>query len=376
MTTTCMLHATFAVFLALTLAFAGCGDDEDGGSEGQASNSTSNETSEASNATSNDTSASNSTATSNDTGSSGGTSNGTGSSNGTNNGTGSSGGTNNGTGTSNSTGSSGGTNNGTGSSNGTSNGTGSSNGTSNGTGSSNGTSNGTSGGATCEGEPPSPCGMCGSDAGVMALCEDGQWVCPEGTEFVGECPDQTCDMFGGEVCCDAEGNATSALCPSASQPYCPDGSEPQQSCEEDPLPEFACRTHEDCNNFASCTAPGESIGCGICQDQPNCTMDEECGAGNICDPSTIEDCTCSGGSICKLGCRGDDDCDAGQVCGDDLRCRPQRCEDQDGCPEQFSCVEGACARRACERDTICDDEGRCVLGSCYDSFGFCSQPPP
>jgi hypothetical protein len=80
----------------------------------------------------------------------------------------------------------------------------------------------------CEGNAPA-CVICGSDVELDADCVDGQWTCDEG-ELDPACSEQTCDLFGGEVCCDSEGTAESALCPSPSQAYCADGSPPVMAC--------------------------------------------------------------------------------------------------------------------------------------------------
>jgi len=84
----------------------------------------------------------------------------------------------------------------------------------------------------CEGSAPG-CFECLYDGPVgEAVCANGEWSCDVG-ELNPECtPDDyfDCSEFGGEVCCDIDGNATSAKCPTPSTPFCPDGSEPVLEC--------------------------------------------------------------------------------------------------------------------------------------------------
>jgi len=80
----------------------------------------------------------------------------------------------------------------------------------------------------CEGDAPT-CIICDSDVELDATCVDGEWTCEEG-ELDPTCSEQTCDLFEGELCCDSEGGSESALCPSPSQAYCPDGSPPVMAC--------------------------------------------------------------------------------------------------------------------------------------------------
>lgn len=81
----------------------------------------------------------------------------------------------------------------------------------------------------CDGTAPS-CILCGSDVETPASCApNGSWYCESG-EINPDCPTQYCSMFGGEICCDAEGNSESAICPSPSQAYCEDGSPAVMEC--------------------------------------------------------------------------------------------------------------------------------------------------
>lgn len=86
----------------------------------------------------------------------------------------------------------------------------------------------------CEGDDPG-CWQCGFDAPVSeAECRQGEWYCDEGeTEEPSQCSDDdypTCEDYGGEVCC-VDGDEEPAICPSPSDPYCPDGSDPVSSCD-------------------------------------------------------------------------------------------------------------------------------------------------
>jgi hypothetical protein len=96
-----------------------------------------------------------------------------------------------------------------------------------------GTSVGDTPSAQCTGEVTTCC-VCDSDAETDAVCKDGAWVCESEPEsfLCGTlgCDVSDCSLFNGEVCCTDEG-PVSAKCPSPSQAYCEDGSEPKMSCD-------------------------------------------------------------------------------------------------------------------------------------------------
>jgi hypothetical protein len=90
--------------------------------------------------------------------------------------------------------------------------------------------------SSCPNDIDNSCWDCMFDAPVaFAKCIDGNWYCEVGTIYAEHhCNDDDyppCSLYAGEVCCDNQGNATSAICPSPSQAYCPDGSEPVFQCE-------------------------------------------------------------------------------------------------------------------------------------------------
>lgn len=117
-----------------------------------------------------------------------------------------------------------------------------------------------------------------------------------------------------------------------------------------------------------------------------CTLDSECRAGLICDPSR-RTCVCTGHDACpagtfchpytgrcverKPGCDGDADCPAGQYCEPETRsCRPgsgfcQPCARDGECAEPGArCLaEGFCGR-ACTQDRDCPNRARCIEGQC------------
>lgn len=263
----------------------------------------------------------------------------------------------------------------------TSNGTTSSNGTST---SSTTTTTGTSTGTTytettpgCDGQP-GECGSCDSDVSFPTECVDGTWLCVQGEPLPLDCTYPLCtDYDRNDVCCDADGVATTAECFSPSQPICPADQELSDAfCGE--LSEFGCNTHQDCER-GGCFAPYEPIGCGACLDLPGCDSDEECavmGEGVICDTPTISDCHCgSAQTICRQGCLADENCGPGQLCTEDHRCVVLECEEVADCPEFFDCRDGVCGRRGCVNDVPCG-AGHCVKGACYEVLGFCTDPPP
>jgi hypothetical protein len=171
-------------------------------------------------------------------------------------------------------------------------------------------------------------------------------------------------------------------------PAC-DGADPAPRC----LPEGAavepcapltcqaggCRSGDDCSGASGgplCVGPGESLGCGACNNSPaTCASDADCAsAGNaICVPVP---CSCDGqGTQCVPGCESDDDCAPESQCDGSGHCEARSCVDASGCPAQFDCNGGACQRRSCTADGDCAS-GYCVNGSCQDELGQCGAPPP
>lgn len=144
----------------------------------------------------------------------------------------------------------------------------------------------------CSPSDPAPgCFTCELDGPVgLARCEAGIWRCDRGAREI-SCDDEDypdCSSYGGEVCCDSQGNATPALCPSPSQAYCPDGSAPQARCgpcgdgegyiaedgrcvacdsHDDPNPHDACAFGFDWRAAAGCDDSGTSwYRCTPCQE--------------------------------------------------------------------------------------------------------------
>jgi len=136
-----------------------------------------------------------------------------------------------------------------------------------------------------------------------------------------------------------------------------------------------CRQTSDCTQMGdTCVPPGFDIGCGACQDPPMdelCTDDAECkaqGASYICAPVA---CSCSGpANTCAPGCTSDAECAAHLECDATNRCSAKSCSGDGDCPANYSCADGACARRPCVTDVQCDD-GYCVGGTCFADPGWC-----
>ena len=143
------------------------------------------------------------------------------------------------------------------------------------------------------------------------------------------------------------------------------------------LIEGQCRESADCAfNQSACFVPGESIGCGACENvKSNCDGDAICdpvGTGNICADVA---CACSPATICVAGC-GETGCGEGMACNaTTARCSAAACDANTPCPNSFTCSNGECGRTTCSDDAPCGG-GYCVKGSCYAMPGTCSLPPP
>jgi len=137
-----------------------------------------------------------------------------------------------------------------------------------------------------------------------------------------------------------------------------------------------CRSQADCGSATvTCLAPGESPGCGICQQlKAPCTVDGDCasrGAAWICE---LAACSCSAAKSCVQGCTDSGGCATGQFCGADHRCAANLCTPGDrSCLPNFTCgSDGHCARKTCNTDADCS--GACVEGQCYPRPGTCTPP--
>lgn len=140
-----------------------------------------------------------------------------------------------------------------------------------------------------------------------------------------------------------------------------------------------CTSEQSCKGGQMCFVPGESIGCGMCQQPPDaCQSDLDCATGGGKPKICIwqkNDCTCSGEKLCHDGCTSDNDC-AGpwQSCAPDNHCVAKACAANADCPVHFSCAAGSCARVKCKASGDCPG-GFCVKGQCYPKKGFCSYLP-
>ncbi|MBW2700581.1 MAG: PPC domain-containing protein [Deltaproteobacteria bacterium] len=110
---------------------------------------------------------------------------------------------------------------------------------------------------------------------------------------------------------------------------------------------------------------------------PECTDDEGCNAGEICEEfSCITGCRvddqCAEGEVCAdqlciAGCRIDSECAAGEIC-EDLQCITG-CHDDNQCAageicEDLQCMEGCRNNGDCPQDEICDADHACVVPDC------------
>ncbi|MBW2733250.1 MAG: hypothetical protein JRH20_12725 [Deltaproteobacteria bacterium] len=186
---------------------------------------------------------------------------------------------------------------------------------------------------------------CGDDARCCG--EDGEKSC-----YIGNCCgdedcetlDETCVGNTCRVACDAQGAcATGSTC---CQGYCYQGD---------------CCANPDCSDGKVCSTNH----CVYCQ------RDDQCGSGNICDPTT---------GRCQVGCNGTSLCVGGSVCCGTLglcapgascsgSCFTGTCCDDDDCPmgqgrcaPDHTCREACTADEQCQGDTCCS--GYCHSGPC------------
>jgi len=154
-----------------------------------------------------------------------------------------------------------------------------------------------------------------------------------------------------------------------------------------PMEGSPCESEADCSaampTFLLCQAPGEFLGCGLCQPaQDSCASDADCATGAaaapgmrvICETAPQGTCFCQPTKVCEPGCRTDDDCLAGQACNVEHRCQATCASGGVTCPVDFGCgSDGFCYRLVCTTDAACSVA--CVKGVCYDRPGTCTTPP-
>lgn len=202
-------------------------------------------------------------------------------------------------------------------------------------------------------------------------CTGELWCLPGAGETPGRC---VMDCASGDDCSGAdcnsgpERNHCAFLIPADDREVCPGTGR--------------CLDDGQCAGLGSCFAPGQPLPCGACLNPSPCVSDALCADERgrleaICEPGGIESCLCNPSTpICLLGCLDDSGCGPGESCDvTDYRCDPSDCLSSDDCPENFDCVEQACARLACGGSNDCP-EGFCVNGSCFASSGQCLTPPP
>jgi len=183
--------------------------------------------------------------------------------------------------------------------------------------------------------------------------------------------------FANDCGCGCEQAATCEREINCFYPECSNASELASEC-----PYSTIDTSRDCsveslcpsNAGTFCHRPGQSMGCGMCQNPPiedTCATDAECQPGSICEPLP---CACAGQNVCVPGCAADTECGAAEVCGAAGRCEATPCEPEAACPANFACEGGRCLRLVCTASDGCT--GWCVEGACYAEPGNCLAPPP
>lgn len=146
-----------------------------------------------------------------------------------------------------------------------------------------------------------------------------------------------------------------------------------------------CETDDDCSSELPHCAPARADFSAYYDTCLQCVLDEDCteslphcvyvdGVGPSCvecvSTSDCETGVCSQ-NTCIVGCTSDDECsDPATGCLSSARCGPMPCAMDDECPDNTSCSDQTCRRRACSEDADC--EGVCVNGVCHERFGSCS----
>jgi hypothetical protein len=144
------------------------------------------------------------------------------------------------------------------------------------------------------------------------------------------------------------------------------------------IPREDCESSDACQGSGGrCVAPDEFIGCGTCQPlDPGCSADANCApVGLVCGPAPATACACVPVLQCISSCTTAPFCLPGQLCDTAGHCVATPCSTDMDCPQQFTCAETGCARRACTADAECSN-GYCVRGRCFDTLGMCAAPRP
>ncbi|MBN2493577.1 MAG: PPC domain-containing protein [Deltaproteobacteria bacterium] len=97
---------------------------------------------------------------------------------------------------------------------------------------------------------------------------------------------------------------------------------------------------------------------------PDCVIDDECGAGEICTDG-----------VCEIGCREDEDCQGeGEICFQSTCIVPECTQHRDCSPGQI-CIDYACQDFSCSDDVDCPDGLRCdQAGACVECLSPADCP--
>lgn len=235
------------------------------------------------------------------------------------------------------------------------------------------------------------CGTSGNGPASSGTCPQGTVFCTtcgsDGVCTAGGCPNISCPS-PGDAASDASAGTCPAgqfLCPACNgSPYCAAGGCSVTTCPVAPdagvdatqSQGAACRLASDCRVGTACTSPVQSIPypasamriggfAGGCDADVDCAPD---GGNLLCETHCGGNCSNS----CISGCSGGAyPCPEGSTCGASHRCEASACSGPSGCPVQFDCVQGFCARRGCQKDSDCAASGYCVLGQCSTDLGTC-----
>ncbi len=154
------------------------------------------------------------------------------------------------------------------------------------------------------------------------------------------------------------------------------GDEGTRSCEFVPecRVDSECAANEVCSDVGSCVEfepecstnaeclNGEACVNGLCEDIPaaSCEDDAGCGQGEICEANE-----------CVAGEREEPECAATADCADGLLCIDGACIDPNAechadadCEEGLMCEGGSCVEPSCLRNADCDENELCVDAAC------------
>ncbi len=185
-----------------------------------------------------------------------------------------------------------------------------------------------------------------------------------------DCGDGVCRL-DGDICTVNTCNTSTGQCVvSDCNPDCGAGTEavgcecfPVQCTEDEECLGRICEdgTCRGCVSDGECSADGSMI-CGdngICEEGPECQIDDHCRPFEVCDDEVCVD---------RPECTFDDDCGESEQCIAGVCTYTPDCEDDSQCSAQAECVGGVCQTRLCRGNSDCPDDELCDAGECV--------PPP